>query len=571
MKRAFLYMAAFAALCVGCQKEDVGGEALRNENTFTASFESNETRAYLDEEDYCRWELNDQVSLFNNDGDHYIYYSVKGDVTTTQLNTNDSPEFAGENIYAIFPYSEANSIVNGTWNSVIPAEQAYNKEKVDMNNAIMVSKTAVAPKKHFSFKNSCALVKVELNTLSNYATGEDAFSVNSITLSSKSENLAGAVMIADDFVAKVAEDGAKSVTLTGCGEAGQMTTDYKRFVLVIPAGTYVAGDLTISIDATNDEFDYAVELNRNFTIGRSEYITLHTTLTKSEDRFVNRAIMADIPKLEVQQFSSICKDVLYELPDGDFTINGNGEVYDFVTKSEGGELVFIMNTFTTSNSGIKNATDAPTVTVNDITITGTLRGTSMGIWVPKYNYQCHFSTVFNNVNIVNNNIIPWTEEEGAGLAIFGVAELNNCSVYGTRYTEEYEDAPQALYDVTVRNRANATFNGGEYGLIYGKEQSKITVKGGVVIDELFSMAINAGNLGFMSIEDATIRELVVAPSTGYNPTTTVSKDATVTTLRFIGVTKFDKVTISDEATIGEIYVDDTRYATIADFKQAIGK
>lgn len=566
-------MAAFAVLCVGCQKEDVGGEALRNENTFTASFESNETRAYLDEEDYCRWELNDQVSLFNNDGDHYIYYSVKGDVTTTQLNTNESPEFAGENIYAIFPYCEANSIVNGTWNSVIPAEQAYNKEKVDMNNAIMVSKTAVAPKKHFSFKNSCALVKVELNTLSNYVTGEDAFSVNSITLSSKSENLAGAVMIADDFVAKVAEDGAKSVTLKGCGEAGQMTTGYKRFVLVIPAGTYVAGDLTISIDATNDEFDFAVELNKTFTIGRSEYITLHTTLTKSADRLVNKAIMADIPKLEAQGFSNICTDVLLNLPTGsaDTTIVGDGKVYDFVTESENGELVYIMNTFTTSKSGIKNAKDAPKVTVNDITITGTLRGTSMGVYVPTYKNQIHFSTVFNNVNIVNNNIVPWTNEEGAGLVVFGVAELNNCSVYGTRYTEEYKEASQALYDVSVRNRAILTVNGGKYGFVHVKEHGNPTFGGGATIDKILSVATKAGNLGHLVINDAVVEEVTVSSAGSSQPQCTISKDAKITTLKFVGVTDFSAVTIANDANIAKIDVGGTVYTTIADFKEAVGK
>ncbi len=593
MKKSFLYMAAFAALCVGCQKEDVGGEALRNENTFTASFESNTTRAYLDEEDYCRWELNDQVSFFNDNSDHYLYYSTKDNVITTDLSTDATPDFSGEKIYAIFPYLSTNKMVDGVLHSSIAAEQVYNKEKVGLNNAIMVSHIPATAEKYLSFKNSCALVKVELNTVSKYV---GQIFINSIKVESKNHKLAGDVTVNGNCVAEVS-NGSNAVTLTNCEDAGALTTDYTEFVLVIPAGTYEAGDLTITVDASEDAFDYQVSLNKNFTVNRSEYVTLHTTLSAGGDRKVNEAIVADIPNLMAQKFPNVqhleCEYALPGTPegenegvkyfaqdaDGGYKLNGEGRVFNFnIAHKEGVEGdIYIMNTFTTTGSGIKNTTP-PTVTVNDITITGTLRGTTMGIWVkngttnlgPDGN-QTHevdqkaFRTIFNNVNIVNNNIIPWTAQEAAALGIFGEAVLNNCVVKGTKYTEQYADATQNLYDVTVRNGAHATFNGGEYDLIHGKEQSQITVTGGVIIDELYSTTINYSTInGFVSVDDATIREMEI--NTGkYCPKTEISKNAKITTLKFGNRKDLTLVSIEEGAQIDEVIIDGESM-TLADFR-----
>ena len=573
-------MAALATMCVGCQEEMSTDNTVGGENSFIATFESNVNRVYLGDDDYCRWEIGDKVSFFNEKGDHYTYSSTKGDVTTTELTTEDTPDFSGEKIYAIFPYAEINALNGSVLSSRIAEEQVYDDDKVGLNNAIMVSHIPATAEKYLSFKNSCALVKVELNTVSNYA---GKVSIDKIQISSATKNLAGNVKVNGNCVAEVV-NGVRTITLTDCAEAGPLTEEYKSFVLVIPAGSYDAGDLTITIDASDDRFDYVVVLNKDFTVNRSEYVTLHTTLTAGTDRTVNKAIMADIKNLTAQGFSGVEHlEVEMELPNSDFTLNGEGRVYDFKTaKKEGVDGdIYIMNTFTTTQSGIKDVTP-PTVTVNDITITGTLRGTSMGIWVSNGvtnlgtdGTQTHpvdakaFKTIFNNVKIVNNNIIPWTEQESAGLAIFGEATLNNCSVKGTRYSEVYKEATQTLYDVTVRNGAVATFNGGDYDFVHGKEQSKIVVDGGVKIDLLVSNAISTSNLGYLKVNNVDIREAVVN-SVGYSPNFTVSSEAKIGTLRFANVKSYATVVIDDNAAIGEIYVEDTRYATIAEFKQGVG-
>lgn len=597
MKKSFLYMAAFAALCVGCQKEDVGGEALRNENTFTASFESNTTRAYLDEEDYCRWELNDQVSFFNDNSEHYLYYSTKDNVITTDLSTDATPDFSGEKIYAIFPYLSTNKMVDGVLHSSIAAEQVYNKEKVGLNNAIMVSHIPATAEKYLSFKNSCALVKVELNTVSKYV---GQIFINSIKVESKNHKLAGDVTVNGNCVAEVS-NGSNAVTLTNCEDAGALTTDYTEFVLVIPAGTYEAGDLTITVDASEDAFDYQVSLNKNFTVNRSEYVTLHTTLSAGTDRSVNKAIVADIPNLITQQFPNVqhleCEYALPGTPegenegvkyfaqdaDGGYKLNGEGRVFNFnIAHKEGVEGdIYIMNTFTTTGSGISGTTP-PTVTVNDITITGTLRGSSIGIWVangttnlgPDGNQthkvdQSAFSTIFNNVNIVDNNLIPWTKEVGCALGIFGKATLNNCSVYGARYTEAFKDSPQAIYDVSARNSSVVLFNGGKYGHVHGTEHSCVTFDGGADVDRISWGGNKAQKKNSLTINDANVTTLDIFVPHGIPARVNIGAGAEIETLLIKWVNHKNygehELTIDEGATIGTVIVDGTEM-TLADFK-----
>lgn len=572
MKKSWIYMVAVATMFMGCQSDDSGeGNVADGSHSFTASFE--QTRAYLDDENYCRWNLNDQVSFFNEDGDHYTYYSTKDDVTTTVLSTSESADFSDGNIYALFPYSETNIIDGGVLKSVIPAEQVFDKNNVNMNNAIMVARI---PSTHRSmmFKNSCSLIKVSLNTVDVY---KDRISINSIKIESKANKLAGTVTIDDDNIAKITTDGSNTVTMTGCAEAGKIGTDYTTFVLVIPTGIYAADDLTITIDTDNDDFDYTAIFGKELNIDRSKYIVLHKTLAKKTDDVVNKAIMANKENLTAQGFSNVEHlDVLFELPTGDFTYDGEGKVYNFVTAKKEGVTgdIYIMNTFTTTQSGIEGVTP-PHVEVKNITITGTLRGTSMGIWVhnvitgPGAQVK-NYNTTFENVNIVNNNIIPWTEQEACGLAIFGTAYLKNCTVKGTKYTEEFDESSQQLYDVSVRNSATATFEGGEYGLLNGKEQSKITLKGGVKVDKYWSISVSASNLGYTKIEDAVINHAVIDPSGTYNPNLTVGSQAVITTLEFVGVTNFSKVTIADDAKITRIINDGVEYTSIADFKKAVG-
>ncbi len=574
MRNLWMIVAALAVAFTSCQSGD-DDHVLNGKSTFTASFESNDsTRAYLGDDEYCYWETNDEVSVFNNAGTHYQYASTKGDVIITELATNESTEFLGENIYAIFPYDASNKLVGNELHSSLPAEQKYNAAKTDLNSAIMVSKIAADATK-FAFKNSCALVKYNLKTTKNYA--DKNIQIKAITIESKSKQLAGDVKIGSDYVATISNGTSNSVVMTGCEAAGALTTEYKSFVVAIPAGAYGANDLTVKVETSDPKFDYETSLKWGFNVKRSEYVALETTLVNADDKveYANKAIMADKANLTAQGFTNQDKvDVEFELPTEDWEHDFNNKVYTFKTLPvEGADKnVYVINTFTTTQSGI-NGVAAPTVTVKNLTITGTLRGTNMGIYVKNgmtgTNVDAKaFNTVFENVHIVNNNICPWTKDEGTALGIFGNATLNNCEVYGTRYDDEYS---QSLYDISARNGAVVTINGGKYGFIQGKEQSELLLKGGVNVEGLYYFGIYSpahNILGKLVIEDVNIEKLYLADKTQYNQTFNIKSGANIKELHIIEGATFVNSSIEDGANIGKVFVGDVEM-TLEEFKATL--
>lgn len=570
MRNLWMIVTALAVAFTSCQSGD-DDHVLNGKSTFTASFESNDsTRAYLGDDEYCYWETNDEVSVFNNVGTHYQYVSTKGDVIITELATNESTEFIGENIYAIFPYDDSNKLVGDELHSSLPAEQKYNAAKTDLNSAIMVSKIAADATK-FAFKNSCALVKYNLKTTKNYA--DKNIKVKAITIESKSKKLAGDVKIGSDYVATISNGTSNSVVMTDCEAAGALTTEYKSFVVAIPAGAYGANDLTVKVETTDPKFDYETSLKWGFNVKRSEYVALETTLVNADDKveYANKAIMADIANLTAQKFTNQDKvEVEFELPTEDWEYDFNNKVYTFkripVEGVEGD--IPVINTFTTTQSGKKGVT-APTITVKNLTITGNLRGTNMGIWVNEGITGtgvdgAAFNTIFENVHIVNNNICPWTKDEGAALIIFGNATLNNCEVYGARYDDEYS---QSLCDVTARNSSTVTFNGGKYGFIQGKEQSELLLKGGVNVDELHYLGIS--NFGDkLVVENANIEKLYLADRTKYNQTYNIKSGANIKELHIIEGATFANCSIEDGANIEKVFVGDVEM-TLEEFKATL--
>ena len=570
MRNLWMIVAALAVAFTSCQSGD-DDHVLNGKSTFTASFESNDsTRAYLGDDEYCYWETNDEVSVFNNAGTHYQYASTKGDVIITELATNESTEFTGENIYAIFPYDDSNKLVGGELHSSLPAEQKYNAAKTDLNSAIMVSKIAADATK-FAFKNSCALVKYNLKTTKNYADKD--IKVKAITIESKSKKLAGDVKIGSDYVATISNGTSNSVVMTDCEAAGALTTEYKSFVVAIPAGAYGANDLTVKVETSDPKFDYETSLKWGFNVKRSEYVALETTLVNADDKieYANKAIMADIANLTAQKFTNQDKvEVEFELPTEDWEYDFNNKVYTFkripVEGVEGD--IPVINTFTTTQSGKKGVT-APTITVKNLTITGNLRGTNMGIWVNEGITGtgvdgAAFNTIIENVHIVNNNICPWTKDEGTALAIFGYATLNNCEVYGTRYDDEYS---QSLYDISARNNSTVTFNGGKYGFIQGKEQSELLLKGGVNVNELHYLGIS--NFGDkLVVENANIEKLYLADRTKYNQTYNIKSGANIKELHIIEGATFANCSIEDGANIEKVFVGDVEM-TLEEFKATL--
>lgn len=609
MKKLFFVGALFAAaLVVGCSSEsdNGGGMDITTPATFKGTFEKrSEYRpndeqkeyAYLGDGEYCYWEKNDEVSVFTQNNKNLKFRSVKGDVLMTDLNyaedgVTPSQLIDIEDYFAIFPYKRENTVdANGKLYCSLPAEQVYDPAKVDMNNAIMVSRIP-STSNVFEFKNSCALIKFYIKK---YSAAVKDVKIESIEVISKANKLAGDLYVetaGGDYTAKIAATGTPSgsVKLVNCEAAGSLDhEEFTVFFLTIPAGTYAAKDLTVNIKTNVSELDKVVTLPKKYTLARSKYVELKTMLggnsvdINDDVESVDRAIMCDVPKVLAQNFTGAeTLEYDYEVPVGDFTINGNGKTYTFKMTSE---EVFIFNTFTTHSSGQDWVSgDTAKVTVNDLNITGELRTTCMGVYENKSfgtKVQGRFNTEWNNVNVLNNKIVPYSDSEikriGAAVCVYGKGVLNNCNIYGTKLTDsEYaKDYPQwqdiAMYDIGCPNSSRLHVNGGKVGSIYGWEQSHMYLFGGAEVDRIHMTGISASSLGLLSVKNATVHEIYYDPASAYNPSMAVTADAKIDVLQFVddnesyGSNFWANVKIAEGATIGKVIVGEEEMS-LAEFR-----
>lgn len=434
MKRFFLCIVAMAAMFVGCENDPSGVKEALNEPEFSATFDAEDTRVYLGDDNYYRWEAGDQVSVFAFDDRNRLYEAEDSDVILTDLLFVSKPDAPTGSItpsewnrhYAVFPYSTKNHLafVNGAFYSVVAqleAEQIHDASKPNLNYAIMTS-TIPSMDKVFHFKNSCALIKVNVRTTADW---NDEFYLNSIKVESKSNYLAGTVVVDagnDDFTAKVVEDNnaTKSITLSGCEEVGKMTPEYKTFIIAIPAGTYAADDLTLSFDCSRDAFDCSVTVPTGYEVARSKYMEFNVTLDLNFDGTFDwyeeieegnkttiviknsmrtpKALMADVQNSISQGFyEQGVFNYIFDMPARDvteFVINGHGlPHYDPSASNVTGNTItfwaepneekgfptYIVNNFSTLSGGIKGVTPAK-VTVNNLVMKGKLRCSTMGIY-----------------------------------------------------------------------------------------------------------------------------------------------------------------------------------------------
>ena len=437
MKRFFLGVVAMAAMFVGCQNDPAGIKDALNEPEFSAAFDAEETRVYLGEDNYYRWEAGDKVSVFAFDDRNRVYEAAEGDVILTKLNFVSKPDAPTGSVtpsvwdrhYAVFPYSSKNHLafVNGAFYSVVAqleAEQVHDATKAGLDYAIMTS-TIPSMDKIFHFKNSCALIKVNVRTTEAWA---DEFYLNTIKVESKSNYLAGTVVVDagnDDYTAKIYEaagNATKQITMSNCESVGKMTPEYKTFIFAIPAGTYPADDLTLSFDCSNDAFDLSLTVPTGYEVARSKYMEFNVTLDHNfsgtfdwyevaeeegqqkimikTPMVLRKAIIADIQNLNSQNFPyQTAFKYIFDVPTrdvaelvidgwelenaaGTYLENIEGNIITFKPESRGeGEFpAYVINTFTTLSSGIKGVTPAKVI-VKDLIVAGQLRTTTMGIYV----------------------------------------------------------------------------------------------------------------------------------------------------------------------------------------------
>ena len=615
MKRfRIIYCLVALAVVASCNKIEENNSVTPDaDGIFSASFEKG-PKVTLGDDYYYRWAAGDLVSVFTEDHSNRQYKATVGDVVETELEyvstTATSTEALTDYNYAVFPYNAANSVNSGVVYSTIAYNQTYGPK--DITNAIMTSRIP-ASEENFVFKNSCALLKINLKIAEAFA---GLHSVNSITVTSKSKKLSGPVSVnvaEGDYTAKIDESSANSaysVVLNGCENAGLLKADeYITFYLAIPAGTYAAEDLTVTILTKSEgtPLNLTSVVPDAYTVGRSHYIELSSTVAKSIQWFeqrreeiiikedvvlLDKAIMTYSANLIKQGFRDQDKiETIFDVPSGDVTITGEDLVNGgYAQTAENGPTItfkksavdHVMNTFTTTNSGIKGVTPNK-VTVKALTITGELRTSTMGIYVHDKNAnvtggstdQSAFNTEWINVNVVDCVVPLYTVDFGGAVCVYGTALVDGCKIKGTKPAasvpaDQYDD----IYDICITNNAKITFNNSEVGRMLTWEHHSTVIQNGSLVDYINYRSNAVNSASGLTIDNSVVTTVdgTMGTIAAYGTRITLKNNAQVGTLLLpvrtsTSTTKYlYSISIEDGCTIDKVVVG-AEEMTLEQFKE----
>lgn len=258
MKRYFSLLCVLALLA-GCYNTD---EQLINEQIpsdgriFTASFEQNDTRTYVEEGNLLRWNEGDQITIFDSNtlNQQYQFDGETGDNGGTFSKVSNSFG-TGNDLnchYAVYPYNKDIKITEtGVITANLPAEQSYAKNSFGLGANTMVAVTKDVDDTFLKFRNVGGYLKLQLY-------GENV-TVKSITLTGNdNEKLAGKATVTPAYgqspTIVMSDDATTSITLD-CGDGvkvGATEETATAFWIVMPPTTFEEG-LTITVTEVNGE------------------------------------------------------------------------------------------------------------------------------------------------------------------------------------------------------------------------------------------------------------------------------------------------------------------------------
>lgn len=227
-----------------------------------------QTKTYLNSDWLVRWTANDNISAFVNNTSNWKYQFAgnTGDATGSFNSVSVSASGSSlSGIYAIYPYSAANSIsTSGVMTVSIPTEQTYAANSFGLGANMMTAvSTSVSDLK---FKNVCGYVMFKL-----YGSNVN---VKSVSLKgNNNEKIAGSASIS------MAIDGEPSVTMLNnatdkiilnCPTAitiGNSAANYTEFWFAVRPVTFTNG-FTITV-TTDDGKKFTKSTHSSFEVVRS--------------------------------------------------------------------------------------------------------------------------------------------------------------------------------------------------------------------------------------------------------------------------------------------------------------
>lgn len=283
-----LFKISFAALLLGAFASC--SEAPEEQSSFVPEFSKEDisaeivTRTLLGDENKVLWTEGDAIAFFNKSTMN-LKYALKAGANTTSA-TFGYVSYTGTHAalttnYAVYPWSEgvaideANRKVTGL---MIAGEQNYTVGQPLLNGAPMVAQSTT---RDFSFQNTIGLVRVNVKSElpSKYELGAISFESATHLLSGKAE------ASLEDYALTITE-GEKSVEVTLAENAAVMPDQAVESYALLPATTFAAGDLTITLHLVDLWEGTAVEVVKvvpaAVVLKRSEVFTFNITV-KEED------------------------------------------------------------------------------------------------------------------------------------------------------------------------------------------------------------------------------------------------------------------------------------------------
>ena len=287
MKKYFSLIFLLTILFSGCNQEELlnNQSTISESRTFTASFEQNESRTYIEEGNLLRWTEGDQISLFegNTLNRQYQFDGKTGDNSGT-FSLVVKPFGTGNDLtahYAVYPYASNIKITEkGVITATLPAEQIYAENSFGLGANTMVAVTEDIDDSFLPFKNVGGYLKLQL-----YG---DNVTVKSITLTGNSgEKLAGKATITPIYgenpTINMTDEATESITLN-CGDGIKIGTTAEtatKFWIVVPPTIFENGFNVVVTNSEGQEFvkstSNEINISRNvikpMSAFKVEYIT----------------------------------------------------------------------------------------------------------------------------------------------------------------------------------------------------------------------------------------------------------------------------------------------------------
>ena len=192
----------------------------------------------------------------------------------------------------------------------------------------------------------------------------------------------------------------------------------------------------------------------------------------------------------------------------ELTINGNGhtitqnvnKTYKY-TWDVTGTRPMQSNMFTSANNSL--------VTVNDLNFAGTMYSITLGHY--RSSNQSGFTTVLNNVNVINTKVASFSGGLSPAMSIYGKATLNNVNVYGTTLSELDTDPQWPVYDVIMVNNTDTKINGGKIGTIFTWPKAYLEINNAEIgtIDTQIEYRSDYTKAGLVIGENTKVEKIII--------------------------------------------------------------